>query len=294
MPIVCALLLVCPFAIQEKSPPAPNAPAQSTPASKPGEKADWPKLPAGKQEELLAKLTLFKRASAERAKELVKELRSYGKGAVPVLLMPLEKAEPEWKTRLLALLDEIADSSDTARLLHSADSKTPSIRQYALRRASLFAKPEHAQAFAKFIADSDPENRFYAALGASRAGSVAGLPTLLEMGGARWEEHRKEILSALGGVRGVEATKAIRPLLDAKDDDQVLLGLRLLAGAGDTTMPFFISGFLDSANNRLKEEAVNALRAIVDRAPPLENLSVFDLIDQAKQWKERLKTWKPS
>lgn len=268
--------------------------AKAAPLPKTAESADWPKLASGKQDELLAKLTLFKRASPERVKEIAKEIQGYGKGAVPLLLAPLQKAEPEWKARLLATLDALTDATDAARLLQSANSKTPAIRQYAIRRASLFAKAEHAPVFVKALEDTDLENRFYAALGASRAGALEGISPLFELAGARWDTQKSEILAALNGVRGAAATGKIRALFEKKEDESAILALRLLAGAGDASAVPGIAAYLDSTDNRFKEEAINALRGIVDRAPPLENVSAFDLIDLAKQWKDKLKTWKPS
>lgn len=249
----------------------------------------WPKLLPARQEEFYAKLALYKRAAADKAPQVGREIAAYGKGVVPLLLGALGKAEPEARPRLLTLLDALTDAADAGRLLKEGGSKTPLVRAYALRRASLFAGPEHAAAFEKALADDDKENRFYASLGTSRGGSLAGLGNLVSEANARWDGQKKEILAAIGGIRGAEATKKLLSLIGPKEDDQALAALRLLGGAGDSSALTAIAPFLDSTNNRLKEEAVNALRGIVDRAPPLENLSVFDLIEQAKAWKAKLK-----
>ena len=49
-----------------------------------------------------------------------------------------------------------------------------------------------------------------------------------------------------------------------------------------------IRRFLDHEDNQLRVEAINALRGIVDGEPPFENLLVFDAIEPAGKWKERL------
>jgi hypothetical protein len=46
--------------------------------------------------------------------------------------------------------------------------------------------------------------------------------------------------------------------------------------------------FLDTNDNTLRIAAINALRGIVDGEPPIERLAVFDAIEMAKTWKERL------
>ena len=49
-----------------------------------------------------------------------------------------------------------------------------------------------------------------------------------------------------------------------------------------------VRGFLDVSDNRLKVAAINALRGMYDREPPLEKLPVFEAIDMAEAWKGRL------
>ena len=51
-----------------------------------------------------------------------------------------------------------------------------------------------------------------------------------------------------------------------------------------------ISRFLDSTDSIVKKEAINTLRVIVDgkKPLPLKELTVFQSIELAKQWKARL------
>jgi len=50
----------------------------------------------------------------------------------------------------------------------------------------------------------------------------------------------------------------------------------------------YIKPLLDSGDASLKKAAINACRGIIENKPPLGNISVFDAIDLAKKWKERL------
>jgi hypothetical protein len=46
--------------------------------------------------------------------------------------------------------------------------------------------------------------------------------------------------------------------------------------------------FLDDDDNQVRVAAINACRGIVDGAPPEEQLPVFEAIESAKKWKERV------
>ena len=64
-----------------------------------------------------------------------------------------------------------------------------------------------------------------------------------------------------------------------------------LAGCGEKKSAVPVIQHLDSTDNGVRIAAINALRGVIDGAEPLERLSAFDAIEQAKAWKERL-GWK--
>ena len=70
--------------------------------------------------------------------------------------------------------------------------------------------------------------------------------------------------------------------------DQTVAGLRLLAGCGDASALAAVGRHLDSSDNSIRIEAINACRGIVDGDPPLARLSAFEAIEVAKKWKGRL------
>jgi hypothetical protein len=88
-------------------------------------------------------------------------------------------------------------------------------------------------------------------------------------------------------VRGPEATARLAPALEGERDGAVA-ALRLLAGCGAADVVGRIRPHLDSTDRGLQLAAINALRGIVDGAPPLATLPVFEMIERAKAWKARL------
>jgi len=64
--------------------------------------------------------------------------------------------------------------------------------------------------------------------------------------------------------------------------------LRMLAGCGDASALPPIRKYLDDDDNQIRVAAINACRGIVDGDPPLEQLPVFEAIETAKKWKDRL------
>jgi len=64
--------------------------------------------------------------------------------------------------------------------------------------------------------------------------------------------------------------------------------LRLLRSLAPKELTGPIVPFLDHEFQGVKKEAINTLRVIVDGAEPLEELSAFQAIEMANEWKKRL------
>ena len=97
------------------------------------------------------------------------------------------------------------------------------------------------------------------------------------------------IRDSLGAVRGREATDRIAARLEDADRARTVAVLNLLGGCGERARAVpLVKPYLDSTDNSIRIAAINALRGIVDGEPPLDKLSVFDAIERAKRWKERV------
>jgi HEAT repeat protein len=104
----------------------------------------------------------------------------------------------------------------------------------------------------------------------------------------RWDKKGPEMRVALSGVRGAEATAVVGKRLDDPDRKTKVAALRLLGGCGDKSVVSKIKPLLDETDNSIRVAAINALRGIVDGDLPLEELSAFEAIEMAKQWKDKI------
>ncbi len=263
-----------------------SAAQESVDPSKP---TAWPKLSEKDKEELLRCYRSYRSAKEEEVRQKCeKQIAAFGKGGIPVLLLAVTNAKDEHVEPTYRLLNLLVGPEDVDLLLENTKSRKRNLRLYVLRACARLAQPKHSKAFEASLADEDSEIRFWASLAASRAGSVAGLEELKKVVNDRWKNLAAEIQAALEGIRGPEAVKNISRDLYSEELMVQLAAMRLLGCAGDSSAVAMLSPFLDQSDNRLKEGAVNALRGIIDRKPPVENLSVFQLIEEANRWKERL------
>jgi hypothetical protein len=104
----------------------------------------------------------------------------------------------------------------------------------------------------------------------------------------QWPARGARVRAAVEKRRSEEATQKILPGLKATDWQDICAALRLLAGWGVKSSAADVARFLDTTDNRVKENCINALRGIVDHEPPIEKLSAFDLAEQANAWKKKL------
>jgi hypothetical protein len=282
---------------------APVAPQAAPPEPLPKLSA-WPAVPADRQEQLAMDYTRLRKAhTAEMGAQAHRSLLSIGDCAVPGLLPALEKETNEaGRERVRETLNELIRAEHTRLLAKEFTSKLPAVREYCLLRAAAFPDPalladaEKALAFAKPDPNRKikppplaPDELYAAALCCASAGSIAGLDVLQERAIKQWIPRRNELMTALHGVRGKPATEALAPWIKHEDRAQRLAAINLLSACGEkaTAVPL-IRPFLDETDGGLKIAAINALRGIVDNAPPIDNLSIFEAVEKAKEWQKRL------
>jgi hypothetical protein len=288
-----ASLLFAAFAV--------GAPALAQdPAPKPPEEIkrleSWPEItPQALQTVRTDVQRLRKARTPEMSAEAEAALVGAGAGIVPELLPTLAKEKDgEAVERVQRVLTAVTSAEHTRLLARYFEDKSPEVRVFALRRCAAFPDPgvrESAEAALARVAKqgdkADPMERYAAALATTSSGSLAGFDILADSARTSWAKRGPEMRAALEALRGPEAAGRGVALLAGERDD-VLAGLSLLSGCGDKASAAQIKKFLDSDDHQIRVAAINALRGIVEGAPPLDKLPVFEAIELAKEWKARV------
>jgi hypothetical protein len=256
---------------------------------------EWPK-PEKKDTLLVDIERLVKVRTPEMGVQARAALVADGASAVPFLLERYGKEkDPAAQRRLRDVLIENT-AADQTRLLAKHFEKTAVLeRTFALWRAAAFPDKEIAPAaeaaFARIEKQgpkADPEERYAAALCCTATGSMKGLEILYQAALDDWGKRGVELRAALNGIRGPEASKIMVDKLKDADRKQKVAVMRVLSGCGDKSFAGYLRQYLDDDDNSIRVAAINALRGMVDGDPPVEQLSVFEAIEMAKQWKSKI------
>lgn len=281
------------------APLSPRTPAPQDPPAE-GEELQrleaWPELERDTLETVRTDIARLRKAhTPEMGEEAQGALIRVGAGIVPELLPALGKErEEEARARIELVLTRVTDARHTRLLAAEFESRALEVRVFCLSRVSAFPDPGVRAAadaawarVAKAGAKADARERFAAALCAASAGSVAGFDELAQRAEKRWAEDGAAIRAALAGSRGPEAAEKAVALLGGKRGEQVA-GLNLLSACGTRDNGSAVRPFLDSDDNQLRVAAINAARGMVDGEGPLDKLPVFEAIELAAKWKNRL------
>ena len=103
-----------------------------------------------------------------------------------------------------------------------------------------------------------------------------------------WRSRVGIVSAVLPAARGSEGADLVLDRMPADDIAARVTGLRLLRSLAPKHYAGILAVYLDHEQSNVKKEAINALRVVVDDDPPLENLSVFQAIELAQQWRARL------
>jgi hypothetical protein len=291
-PLAAALLFTL-LTAQDAPPPAPPPNPPGDPA--PEKLEAWPELSHPERKAVEVEIQKLTKARTPEMAASAEAALVGAAGAMPLLLAAYAKEkDEEVSARLSQAMLGATDARHTRLLAHEFTHKSAAVRAWCLRRAAAFpdagvraAAEQAVLAVARAGAKADPEERYAASLCSAAAGSLVGLDVLREWAAEDWAERGAELRTALASVRGTEASSLLAPGLGG-ERLEVVAALRLLSAAGDQSVVPAVARHLDSDDNQVRVAAINALRGIVDRQEPLEELSVFGAIELAKTWKARV------
>lgn len=213
----------------------------------------------------------------------------------PLLLRALERErDEEARDRIVEVLDAVVGAPHTRLLSPWFGSKKLEVRVWTLRRAALYGDVGLADAAAaawKRVGkqkEPDPDERFAAALCLVSTGDLAGMEVVVKRAQTDWKKSRLELRAVMEAVRGPQATKFLLERLHTGERGEKSAALRLLAGCGVPESAKNLRTYLASTDNGLRVDAINAARGIVLGEPPIDKLPVFEAIELANQWLERL------
>ena len=265
-------------------------------AAEAANKLEWPK-PSSKQSSRAKHLVrrLFAAVEAEEeTTELEGEIRELGPAIGRFLLRRLGNSDidEDGHPALERTLDGVLADEHAPLLVPYLDKKHLQVRRYA---ASRIAR-SHDASLAPHLKgvlereDEDELVRFRVALGLAGLGDFDAFDLVFETcQAAKWRAIAPLVHEVLAPARSADARRAVFTRMQkAKDTQTLVTSLRLMRSLCPKEHAATIAPWLDSQESIVKRETINALRAIVDDDPPLENLSAFQAIDLVKKWKERL------
>ncbi|MDA0372669.1 MAG: hypothetical protein O2865_02685 [Planctomycetota bacterium] len=250
----------------------------------------WPELSSKQTEAAKLALRRLGDEDEEVADAAEAELVDFGPAIAPMLLTRLADRRPQHEDVLARVLHRVVPASHAPLIADKAAAKAVPVRSFAVEYLAGLGDTTYRPVFEKARKDKDEGVAFRAVLG------LAGLrdrDALLELLGLcetlEWRDTSSLIQTGLAHARDAELTDALVKAMPREDERRVVTGLRLLRSVAPKEYAGVIATWLDAEQHAVKKEAINTLRAVVDGDRPLENLSVFQAIDQAKKWKERIR-----
>lgn len=282
------LLLGLPaLAAQQERQEPPERPTTDRQEKQP--KPEWPELRGRDENRVKAAI---RRLDADKEKVVAaaeQELIGYGAAAAPLLLQRLDDKTLEDGSRLMAILDRVVTTEYLPLVLERADFRAVKVRRWVSRWLARSHDERARKALVEACDDDDAVVVWHGWLGRAGFGDVEAVPHLI----ARCREHFRDevdlIAAVLPAARSDEMAAAVLDRTIREDELTRVAGLRLLRYLAPPSYAGRVALGLDASQHNVKKATINALRVIVDGDEPLENLSVFQAIEQAKRWKERVR-----
>lgn len=264
-----------PVPAREAAAPAPRQFPRLTPTDKARVDLNLYTLRAGKTE------------AARAAARAV--LVSCGAGAVPPSLAAFDRFPGERVGELRAVLDRILAEGDLDLALAECGPKAPpAARAYVARRVADSQREDAAVLLRPLLSDRDAAAAYEAGRGLLARGDPAGLPPVLGAVRLLWKQDEARLRGDFASFPRGPVSAAAAELVRASAAEDRLAAVRLFGLVGAPQHARVLKAVLDDPDQQLKLNAINACRAVVDGAPPLERPSVHQIIEEAEAWKGRL------
>lgn len=282
--LAVAALAAAAGAVSAQDPAPKPAPPTPPPAVRPD---DWPALKQTEKDRVRALAKQFHKEDQKLHEEARQQLQGIGAGAAPVLLRLVTDRAENVNEELFRVLDQIVTADHAALLAREVGTPSVELRRYLLRRLCRFGGADLVPVFTTAAADKDGDVAFYASLGLLANKQKAGLATVLAAARTRWSQVGDLVAEVLPAARSGDcATWVFEAIAQAQPAEQ-MAGLRLLRYLMVEQQRMLLRTYLQASEHTVKREAVNTARVLHGEAP-IENLSVFQAIEMAKQWLERL------
>jgi hypothetical protein len=285
-PCLSRLALSLTLAVAGRAQEPPPAPA---PAAKVDKLAEWPAPKAGERERVLALVEQFKKPDTELHTRAQVQLGELGDSGTPLIMQHVsDRAEATaLNQQLFAVLDGKLDRRHAALMAREAKKPKLELRRYLTLRMCKLADPELAPHLLATRTDKDPLTAFYAALGALALKQQEALPDVMAYARRNWIAIAPLVAEVLPAARSPDCGKWLfEHIAKAPAADQ-MTGLRLARHLMVKDQSVILRTYLGASDNAVKREAVNAAR-VLHGEPPLENLPVFQVIEMAELWKQKL------
>ncbi len=221
----------------------------------------------------------------------------FGRGAVPALVKAAHTRHAGQQEGLLNCLLVLTDLDDRGLVEESLASPHVTLRRFGARRAGELKLPLMDK-LPPLLADADEAVRTEAALALVANGREEGLPVVaLVLGGPQAERARAALRGIAG--KGDHANLAAMLVIDKERErfepevasKERMAAVDLLHAIGDPASQALLVRALDDHHNIVQRMAINALRDLLEKQPPLDGSSIFQQIREVERlkqvWKER-------
>lgn len=268
--------------------PAQQAkPAPAAPATADAKLAEWPALKDADKAKTLALVDQFRKPETKLHEPAHKALVALGAGAAPLIMQQCADKTDGVNAQLFAVLDESLGRPHAALMARESKKPRTELRRYLVRRLCRMGDKDLTAYFETMAKDADPETAFCAQLGAYAQGKTDWLPAILEHCKANWPTMGPVVAEAFAPARSRELAAPVFEAIAPKGAVEQMAGLRLLRHLMVKEQGALLHRYLDAGEHTVKREAINTARCLNGEAP-IENLSVFQAIEMAKQWRAKV------
>jgi len=263
-----------------------------------------PELSTMEEQKAKRAIKNLRNSNAQRRAAVEEQVIAFGRGAIPLLIDASTTDHEGKQAGIVRCLVELADLRDRELVAAQVTSERAVLRRFAAREAAQTALPALLDLLPELLEDGDPEVRTEAALALVRNGREAGLSALadafVEDG---TEALRERILAALDGIVGEGSHRALVDRLHVderreREDPEGAAAERraavaMLRAIGDGAAVKALGTALDDSHNVVQRDAIDALRDIIEDAPPFEGQSIFQQINEVKRLKDVVRRYRP-